>query len=409
MKAQREDEMDQMLNNLPVLQGYFLDQSLYNEKALLLHFSNGKDYFWVCISLKPGQPYFFFTRERLHFIKNKKKPLNLFLKTHFERAEIKKVKRLENLGRVIRFEFEDSKAIQISLIPGRVNIEAEVGDKKIFAYKPKEISENLSDGGYLNTQPPRSVEDFYSFWQKNNARPSKNESRIDVDKDLRKKKKGLAKMEAKLEELQDDEWQKLGEWLNENQSLENAPKNWAELIDDKLDFVKNLERAFAKAKKNKAKVMGTIERIDELKKEICGLESGEIKSGGKKKAPGLLEVAGSKGRTYDLGEAKLYLGKSGTENLKLLRRAKPWYIWLHIKDYPGAHGVIEPIKKKKELSGKCLQEAGLKVVAHSLPKGSQGVFEVIYAECRYVRPIKGAKSGQVTYSHEKVLRLRIEP
>ena len=93
-------------------------------------------------------------------------------------------------------------------------------------------------------------------------------------------------------------------------------------------------------------------------------------------------------------------------NLKLLRKAKAWYLWLHIKDFPGAHGIIEKNKTEK-VDQATLAHAAREVVKQSVSGHQDEDFDVIYAECRYVRPIKGGKSGQVTFTHEKVLRVKV--
>ena len=95
-----------------------------------------------------------------------------------------------------------------------------------------------------------------------------------------------------------------------------------------------------------------------------------------------------RGKTVVLPEGRVFVGKSGAENLKLLRRAKAWFLWIHIKDYPGAYGIIERNKNKK-VSAESMKIAALAVVRQSLPKGQKGKFDVIYAECRYVRPSRG--------------------
>lgn len=410
MGSLREEEIDLLLQKANDIIGWGLKQCLYNEKALMLQFSKGSRQTWLCFSLKPGHPYFFISDERIFLIKNLKKPLRLFLKTHFLEETMESVRRIESLGRVIEIHFSTDKKIRVSFVPGRVNIEAHVGNlKSVFAFKPKDIEAHVNGSRDDRGGELRSHQIFSAIWQKSHSKKDKSED-FDSKKDLKKKQKGLVKMQERLTELRDDEWLKLGQWLKSHQSIDGLPENLIQKIEAQKSFSWNLENAFIQAKKNKAKIEGTIERINVLEKEINRIERGESgsKSGSRSANQNLLAVAKSKGRTIELGEGRLYIGRSGPENLKLLRKAKPWFIWLHIKDFPGAHGIIEPYMKKSAVSEKVLRLAGHKVVSQSLPKSSQGAFEVVYAECRYVRPIKGAKSGQVTYSHEKVLRLRVE-
>jgi predicted ribosome quality control (RQC) complex YloA/Tae2 family protein len=104
------------------------------------------------------------------------------------------------------------------------------------------------------------------------------------------------------------------------------------------------------------------------------------------------------------------VGRSAKDNLSLLRAAKPWDIWLHVKDVPGCYGLLRR-NKNQEIPEALLQEAARKVVDFSLKakrtlrEGER--FEVLVAECRYVRPIKGDHIGRVRYSNERVLSCKL--
>jgi hypothetical protein len=43
----------------------------------------------------------------------------------------------------------------------------------------------------------------------------------------------------------------------------------------------------------------------------------------------------------------LILEKNAKDNLQLLRQAKPWYLWVHLKDYPSCYGIIHSMKNQK--------------------------------------------------------------
>ncbi len=409
MQSQTEIELDHYLQEKQSFVGGELIQLRFDEKVLQLQFQKKGKFLWLTFSFKPGTPYLFFTEERIHLVKSLKKPLALFLKTHFIGEKLTSMKRDQEKGRVLVFSFlseAEAKEIQLHLIPGRVNVEAHFGPKSVYAMKPKEIPEAAGAKDF-KPREPRSSEFFLNHWEKSFSK--KNEKSSDTtEKELKKKRSGLKKMQSKLQESESDHWKELGDWLKQHQSFEGVPPQWEGLVDPSLGLAACIERCFKMSKKNRSKLEGTLDRIKSLKQEIADLESGnQAKPKKKQAAPNLLAIAELKGKTQKLDEGRIFIGKSGPENLKLLRKAKPWYLWLHIKDYPGAFGIVEK-NKGKNLSGKSLQQASLAVVRQSLPKGAQGVFDVIYTECRYVRPIKGAKSGQVTYSHEKVLSIKVE-
>ena len=406
MNSMTEIEIDQCLNEIDLSIDWELDQVVFNEKVIQFHFSHADKFFWFNFSMKPGTPYIFSATERVYLVKNLKKPLGLFIKTHFLGRHLVGFKRLSEKGRVILMSLSGDADIELTMIPGRLNVEARLGDKKVSANKPKPIPEQTQASDY-EPREARGNGYFLAQWQKQFEKtkvPEKDEQKI-IKKELKKKTQGLEKMQKKLDELLLDPWRQLAEHLSHTQSMDDVPSDLNQYLDSQLDLIGNIENGFNQSKKNKAKIAGTKERIEELKKELIQLEKGERSQ--KKTSESLLKVAEIKGRTYDLDGFKLYIGKSSKDNLSLLRKAKAWYLWLHIKDYPGAYGIIERNKNAK-IPSKTIEQAALMVIKNSLPSDANGRYEALYAECRYVRPIKGAKSGQVTYSHEKVLGIRVE-
>ena len=405
MASQNEKEMDLIIDHLQKIKGSFLSRYAYNEKVLQLYFEKEDLKLWLTFSLKPGAPYFFSSENRIFLVPTLKKPLGLFLKTHFLNETLVDIKRNTHLGRVVEIVFENHKSMVVSLFPGGQNIELISGAKNVFAFKPKEILAKASDPDY--TAPEiRGPEFFEEQWQKQGSSREIKKVSGDLDqKELKKKQKGLDQMLEKLDKMIQSDWWELGEWLKTEQSLENVPEPWKEKVDLKESLSWNIENSFQQHKKNLSKISGTEERIALLREEIKAIENGERKVS-EKKAPSLMHQSEAKGRTWDLGEHRLYMGKSGKDNLNLLRKAKPWYLWLHIRDYPGTHGIIER-QRKQELSREILAQAAQHVIKQSLGESAKGNYSVVIAECRYVKPVKSAKSGQVTYSHEKVIHIKV--
>ena len=104
-----------------------------------------------------------------------------------------------------------------------------------------------------------------------------------------------------------------------------------------------------------------------------------------------------------------YMGKSAQENVKLLKAAKPWSIWIHLKDYPSAYAIIFYGKTVK-LSDQHIRTAAQWLVEESFrnKKETPGYkVKVIFTECRYVKLLKGDRLGRVTYSLAKELVISI--
>ncbi len=97
----------------------------------------------------------------------------------------------------------------------------------------------------------------------------------------------------------------------------------------------------------------------------------------------------------------IYAGKNNKQNDKLtLKTASKNDIWLHTKDIPGSHVIIE--RNGKELPETTLLEAASIAAFHSKAKLSSNV-PVDYTLVKYVRKPSGAKPGMVIYDNQRTI------
>jgi predicted ribosome quality control (RQC) complex YloA/Tae2 family protein len=105
-----------------------------------------------------------------------------------------------------------------------------------------------------------------------------------------------------------------------------------------------------------------------------------------------------------------YMGRSAKDNLALLRSAQAWDLWLHLKDYPSAHVIIRRPRGQEisqEEIARTARWLAQEATASKRELRAGDTFEIQFAECRYVRPIKGDRLGRVTVLNPKVLRLKL--
>jgi len=104
----------------------------------------------------------------------------------------------------------------------------------------------------------------------------------------------------------------------------------------------------------------------------------------------------------------IWVGRAGADNDALtFQVARPHHLWLHARGVPGAH-VVVPLERKEEVPPEVLLDAAHLALHHARGAGeSRG--EVAWTRARLVRRVKGGAPGQVTYSGEKVLSIRVEP
>jgi predicted ribosome quality control (RQC) complex YloA/Tae2 family protein len=99
----------------------------------------------------------------------------------------------------------------------------------------------------------------------------------------------------------------------------------------------------------------------------------------------------------------ILVGRSARQNHDVtFRQAAPDDLWLHVVDAPGAHVVVK--SGGQPVPDRVLRQAATLAARHSALRGETSVL-VAYTERRYVRPIRGAGPGMVTYRHEKTTRV----
>jgi predicted ribosome quality control (RQC) complex YloA/Tae2 family protein len=99
----------------------------------------------------------------------------------------------------------------------------------------------------------------------------------------------------------------------------------------------------------------------------------------------------------------ILVGRSARQNHDItFRRAAPDDLWLHAVNTPGAHVVIK--SGGAEVPEETLRQAAQLAARYSSARGEAGV-DVAYTRRRYVRQIKGAGPGMVTYRREQNIRV----
>ena len=292
--------------------------------------------------------------------------------------------------------------------------------------KPRDLQPLLETTEASDDPQARSVAEIFKQWQERGSQKPSINTKVDSPKNLealrhqkiKKLEKAIGRVEQGLTEKQETPWREVGEWVKVHQSL-NVPEAWSGYIDPNMSLAENIEHCFERAKKNERKQGGQEQRLWSLREELETWKtatSDQIKKlaqvgSALQTGTNLLRAAQTKGRTRTFDENfEAYSGRSGPENLKLLRAARAWDLWFHVKDIPGRHGILRRNKSQK------VPEKVLNEVAHwllelqfqektDLYRGQ--TFAVVVTERRYVTPIKGEKAGRVTYRNERTLQIKL--
>lgn len=341
----------------------------------------------------------------------KDQPISLFLRSHFVGKSLKLVELCSQFGRVLRFHFSEELKFEVRLFPKDTNCIAETADKKMSYDRPTDL-EPLEDN-YI----PKEYRDFFdasaSWW----AEFSGSAVNLSVKEDPQKAKaKALKKIEKQKEKLHRqlkelslgtiEEQLAIFEEFGES-SEKYLKDRWASLEGEL--WHQKMAGLYVARKKAMQKKQGILQRFEELTKEKQQIEKGvslnkEALAKSSTKAD-LQKVTGAKTKSKNISsDLRIHIGKTAKENVLLLRKAKPWYLWMHLKDRPGSHLIVEK-NKNRDLSLKELQSAALELLKSM---GEAGTQVIQYAECRYIKPIKGDKLGRVKVTQEKTLTVQGE-
>lgn len=360
------------------------------------------------------------------------KPVQLFLKAHAKNLALGELTINTQVGRQVELLFlnrhKELKVI-FNLVPHFANIQVFSDGKSISWYKTKETPPKPEGSSVVQAAenpdwslwPERffksvleSSEGTRSAERKENSADATD---VQVQKDLLKKEGALQKLKSSLENSDQAKWQTLGELLkvssDHSTDLANQlPEDLKELFDARISISENRDRAFTKSKDLKRKKLGTLERIQILETQIAKLKSGDIQKPAAKLGTRAMVKSGSKGQTLNLESGlQAVVGRSAQDNMAILRQARAWDLWLHLKDEPSAHAVIFREKNQKVTDGDIRQVAQWILDKSKLGKESRRSFkyEVLVVECRFVKPLKGDKAGRVTYTHPQVYSFASKP
>lgn len=388
---------------------------LENAIVLEIYHQGGKWLWWF--ELHPVKSFFAVIPFRKQKWKKKDKPLSLFMKAHLVNYRFESMHVNEEFGRVCIFQWKSTDGEQASLefrlFPHGQNLILNGKSKQISWNKPRVLEKAEP------YETDKEVRDLFATsmeWLNSKQQSFKEKNVFDGEKEkkkqIQKKQKTIQKLKEDIERRKKIDWNKIGNLLKTKANLDIG-EEYSSFLDQNLSWQENMQKAFQNDKEKQNKINGQLERLVLEEQQLRDLEDKDhqqylIKEKDAKHQ-GIKNKIQFKARIQNLSEdLRVFVGKNASENMELIRRARPWYQWLHLKDLPGAHAVIEK-NKNRELSDKELQLAGNYLIKNSklvrsLEEGDW--VSIQCSECRYVRPIKGDKVGRVSVQKEKIIRIQ---
>ncbi len=346
--------------------------------------------FHLAFSLHKAQPQMLLLDE-LPAGQPQKKPVVLFLLAHARNQRLRSLRLLPEYGRVLQMHFgvDENLRVEVHLIPHRPNILVFSGAQKISWEKPQILE--LQDPSLVVDSDLVSISDWTQLWlaeKQNQTKPVQKSSQ----RNLEKKQKAISVLEQEMHGMDVEALQEIGEMMKSSADL--LPEQVALLKKYRLDGG-TLSDVFAFAKKLREKKSATELRLLKLRAELDQPATGPAEVTRKNEPPpSKLRV-----RQVKLKEFWVRRGRNAEENLTLLREAKPWHWWLHLRDEPGAFAIIL-CERKSILTKPYLAEVAQWLIRESVRRSWVGLekFSVVATRCQFVTPIRGDRKGAVTYT-----------
>lgn len=179
------------------------------------------------------------------------------------------------------------------------------------------------------------------------------------------------------------------------QASENLPK-LLKRARAELDYAQQL--------RTQAEQADGIEQIEQLRREFQAHENARAADAADGKKKGARQPKPKNPDSYRTERSDIiYVGRSGPQNERVVfDMAGGSDTWLHARGLPGSHVVVHWAGQPDE---EILEQAASIAAWYSSGRTSTTV-EVDATECRFVRKIKGAGPGMVTYRHEQTLNVR---
>jgi len=173
-------------------------------------------------------------------------------------------------------------------------------------------------------------------------------------------------------------------------------------LDPGLSPAENLDRLYRRARKAERARQALAGRLEA---SLAELEAGPAPREPREPGGDGDAGAGPFARYRSSDGWPIWVGRNGRENDRLLREARPWDLWLHARDAPGAHVLVRKPGREARCPERTLLEAAGLAALHSR-RGADGAVEVMVIEAGRVRKPKGASPGRVLVAGERTVRVR---
>ncbi len=352
------------------------------------------------IDLTPAKPFIVSTSFTKTKSLGKKTPVFNFLKAHFLNLRLETLEIAQKPNRTLRMIFTGGAEIIFKCFPHGQHLILRASDKFInLPLRPK----NKEEEGVTFISPEVSKlwdmnDDLISEALKGTSQGGAGAEPVGEPyhlKILKKLEKAVAAIEKGMAEQKPLDLERI-EVLEKR-----ATESQGEEIQGIFEEIKRIKR---KSSVSETRRQGLLIQIEKIKIEPNSAPTPKANLPKPKKG----EAAFSGTRVRISENWELWVGRNAWQNDDLLRLGSSHELWLHLRDYPGAHGILrgpkkaEPTPTQVELAARIVA-----ILSQSKKKPfSEGEkLDFIIAPKKFVRKRKGDAPGRVTVEREVVRRI----
>jgi predicted ribosome quality control (RQC) complex YloA/Tae2 family protein len=162
----------------------------------------------------------------------------------------------------------------------------------------------------------------------------------------------------------------------------------------------------AEARGEREYLEDVLDQVETAEAEELRLLEQEMIERGLLKAPRRREVVKAGYRRTETAQGYVLIyGRSGLENVAVLKAARPDDIWLHVQGAPGGHVVIRTNNRPEGVPDSVLREAA-KLAARQSRRRREATVAVDYTPVKHLSRTRGAPPGHVIYREFRTIIVR---
>ena len=374
---------------------------------------------YLVFDLKPARPLILSTELTPAKKVKHKSPVFNFLNAHFLNSQLRKIEVAEKPNRILRLEFqtlEQTRTLTFKCYPHGQEIFLEANGKHVVC-PLRRLSEGEEATSYVepeivfswltNSRIETSTESDEADDLKTGKSSSTKKENQDYSFRLKKKlERAISNIDSTFSVQRSADQEEIIKLENEAVLLQQQ-----EVVSGV-----DLNALYERVKKLKRKSELTTSRRTELQKQLDYLETeeGQKQFSDVRKPESALKKSQDERNLFSGTRVRidshfeLWVGRTAWQNDDLVRLASPHEIWIHLRDYAGAHGLIRGPKKSEP--PQALIEFSCRIVGqlsqskkHPFSEGQP--LDFIVTPKKFVRKLKGSAPGKVVVERESVRRI----